>query len=430
MNLNPSWLLLVQLLSTNPSFSTAQTPPGTADGLYRSVTAGEEEEGKQDRKAFVSGSHLEDIHELSPEERALGLDERSSEEEDQEQAAMRLVTTLTATLRGKMQVAHPWGNASCEELLASAFPWGPSTALFPRELLSLTLVPVLGLSGCPMGAKALTLQMFELLGRADTEELLLEIKDLIGRSAHPHATAGPPPSMEKAQVEHHLQAVMFNIQQLAGTGNSQGRGEEEGEDQLRGRCQGWTRVNGTFLLGDTAGEESGIQEAVQSCENLGADCAGVSHGEGPGRYRAVLRRGSRIVPAASDSESWIRECREPVPGRVRRSPHRSCVNKEEERVYNVVEWIPMVSTLYSLGTAVYYASVNCSETAKERAILSAVDLGTDALMAATGGAAGVALGAGVKIGVKAGIKYILNSMKHEEDLIMNRNSWDTHITNQ
>lgn len=362
------------------------------------------------------------------------LGEVSLEEEDREQAALRLVSTVTAALGGKARAAPLLGNASCEELLASASLGGPSLALFPRELLGLSLVPVLGVSGCPKEAKTLILQLFELLGMADTEELLLEIKDMIGRSTHPRATAPPVPSMGKAQAEHHLQAVMFNIWQLAGTRDERGRRSvEEGGDERQEKCQGWTRVNGTFLLGDTAGEEGGVQEAVETCENLGARCAGVSSGTSPGRYRAVLRRGGRIVPTASESESWIRECLEPVPGRVRRSPQTDCVNKREERVYNVVEWIPGVSTLYNLGTAVYYASVNCSETAKERAILSAVDLGTDALMAVTGGAAGVAgyaLGAGVKTGVKAGIKYLLNSMKQEDDLIVNRNSWDTYITVQ
>lgn len=115
---------------------------------------------------------------------------------------------------------------------------------------------------------------------------------------------------------------------------------------------------------------------------------------------------------------------------MKRSPQRSCINKSEERVYNVVEWIPAVSTLYNLGTAVYYASVNCSETAKERAILSAVDLGTDALMVATGGTAGVAgyaLGAGVKTGVKAGVRYLLNSMKQEDDMLVNQFSWEEGV---
>uniref|UniRef100_A0A672PQD3 Apolipoprotein F n=1 Tax=Sinocyclocheilus grahami TaxID=75366 RepID=A0A672PQD3_SINGR len=100
----------------------------------------------------------------------------------------------------------------------------------------------------------------------------------------------------------------------------------------------------------------------------------------------------------------------------------SMQNSESQRhlqavIFNIHQlWIPAVSTLYNLGTAVYYASVSCYATAKERAIFSTVDLGTDAY--------GYALGAGLKTGVKAGIKYLLNSMKEEDDLPMNQNSWE------
>ncbi|KAI1891164.1 hypothetical protein AGOR_G00162120 [Albula goreensis] len=388
---------------------------------------------EEDGKPLPSGSSGRRGGSSVAKEGGLGAGENPQEEEDRELVAQLVVASVTAGLQGNIRTIALRGDASCQELLASASLGGTSSALFPRELVGLSMVPVLGVSGCPQEAQALVLQLFEMLGVADTEELLMEIKDLIERDIKPHASTIPLPPMGKAQAERHLQAVMFNIRQLARTGESPGSSEAENGDEGQGRCEGWTRVNGTSLLGDTMGEELEIREAVQSCEGLGDGCAGVTGGAGPGRYRVVLRSGSRIVPIIS-SESWIRECQEPVePGRVRRSLQRNCVNKREERVYNVVEWIPGVSTLYNLGTAVYYASVNCSETAKERAILSAVDLGTDALMAVTGGTVGVAgyaLGAGVKTGVKAGIKYLLNTMKHEDDLIVNRNSWNTSITVQ
>uniref|UniRef100_A0A673MCR3 Apolipoprotein F n=1 Tax=Sinocyclocheilus rhinocerous TaxID=307959 RepID=A0A673MCR3_9TELE len=115
--------------------------------------------------------------------------------------------------------------------------------------------------------------------------------------------------------------------------------------------------------------------------------------------------------------SWIQNCKVgSVRWRRNGIPQHHCVNEKEERVYTVVEWIPAVSTLYNLGTAVYYASVSCYDTAKERAIFSTVDLGTDALMAVTGGTAGVAgyaLGAGLKTGVKAGIKYLQQCNSHD-----------------
>ncbi|KAJ8401266.1 hypothetical protein AAFF_G00384970 [Aldrovandia affinis] len=432
MNPNLKWLIVVWLSLTNPAVS------GLEDGLHRNSAVEEEEEveGKQVSQSLLSGPPLGRVHPSVAMEGVLRLGEGSREEEDWERAALRVVTAITATLQGRAEVAPLQGNASCEELLASASLGGTSSALFPREVLGLSLVPVLGLSGCPREAQTLVLQLFEVLGVADTEDLLLEIEALIGqgRRAPATATAALPPLVRTAQAERHMQAVMFNIRQLAGTGELPRVTAAEGGDNEPGRCRGWTRVKGTSLLGDMAGEEAGIREAVRRCEDLGAGCAGVSgHRVGTGRYRVVLRRGGRVVPTAN-SESWIRECREPAPGgRVRRSPRENCVNKREERVYNVVEWIPAVSTLYNLGTAVYYASVNCSETAKERAILSAVDLGTDALMAVTGGTVGVAgyaLGAGVKTGVKAGIKYLLNTMKHEEDLIVNQNSWTTSITVQ
>ncbi|KAK7877421.1 hypothetical protein WMY93_031866 [Mugilogobius chulae] len=174
---------------------------------------------------------------------------------------------------------------------------------------------------------------------------------------------------------------MFNIKQLAQ------------DEDVGSRCEDWAKLNG------------------------------VAHSEDqPGSYQAVLKKGSRVLP--SDSESWILQCRD-LGSRAKRSPRQRCVNLREQRVYKIMEWIPGVSTLYNLGTAVYYASLNCSDTAKERAILTAVDLGTDALMVMTGGTAGVAgyaLGAGVKTGVKAGVKYML--AKEEGDLIFNQFRWD------
>ncbi|KAJ8358721.1 hypothetical protein SKAU_G00152460 [Synaphobranchus kaupii] len=311
MNLNLKWLIAVWLLLTNPTFSTAPSPPGQSAGLYHSSAVEEEGLGTQERKAFVSGSPLEHGHPLGSEERVEGPPEE--EEEDRRQAALRLVTTITAMLQGKLRVVPLQGNASCGELLASASLGGASMALFPRELLGLSLVPVLGVSGCPLEAQTLTLQLFELLGLADTEELLMEVKDLIGWSANPLAAATPDPPM--------------------------------------GKSPGGAPPGGS-------GEEDGIGEAVQTCENLGARCAGVSSGASPGRYPCgAEERGAGLCPPPSGSESWIRECREGrAPGAFRRSaPQRNCVDKREERIYSVVEWIPGVSTLYSLGTAVYYA---------------------------------------------------------------------------
>ncbi|KAL4655523.1 apolipoprotein F [Arapaima gigas] len=414
------WLIVVQLLLADCCNSQANAP------WWANRAAPQKRLLTQDRTTLEQSRLSE-----SPLEPGLP----SAADEAKIQSARHLVMTVGDLLQGRMRLTSLEGNASCGDLLAAATP-KTTSALFPRELLGLSLVPVLVAANCLQEAQTLVLQLFHLLGVGDTEELLLDLEDLMERSNQPRAPGAP----EKEQSQHHLQAIMFNIQQLARTGaeSEETQGTDGGREERQEECQGWTRVNGTSLVGDAVEEDGEIAEAVRACELLGPRCAGVSLGDVPGLYRAVLQKGSRIIPTEG-CECWIQECQElslehgegAGAGRIRRSVHRNCINKKEERVYNVVEWIPAVSTLYNLGTAVYYASVNCSEMAKERAILSAVDLGTDALMAVTGGTVGVAgyaLGAGVKTGVKAGIKYLLNNMKQEEDLIVNQNTWSASIT--
>uniref|UniRef100_A0A8C8I3I0 Apolipoprotein F n=1 Tax=Oncorhynchus tshawytscha TaxID=74940 RepID=A0A8C8I3I0_ONCTS len=308
-------LFLIQLLLIEQALCRTPTPPVLkTTPLSKTSVLGEGETIKKERQSLL-GSQTQlglpsDAAESAAPEEWVVMDEARA------QSARRIVTTLKAKLQGRIIVQ---ANTSCEELLSASTMQDPASALFPRELLGLSLVPVLVAAGCSREAQTLVLRMYNLLGVEDTEELLIEVESLMAKGASRH---------RKVQAERHLQS-------------------------------------------------------------LGAS----------GR-------------------------------RARRSPQRNCINKKEEHVYNVVEWIPVVSTLYNLGTAVYYTSVNCSETAKERAILSAVDLGTDALMAVTGGTVGVAgyvAGAGVKTGVKAGIKYLLSSMKQEEDLIVNEYSWEEGI---
>ncbi|KAK2862222.1 hypothetical protein Q5P01_001755 [Channa striata] len=352
------------------------------------------------------------------------------------QAAKHLISELRAKLQGKIQ-DHLHSNISCQELMFAGTMDEPLSLMFPQELLGLSLVPVLVVAGCPKEAQTLILKLYDLLGVVDTEELLMEVESVIERrmsksSPTPVPASAAPPSDKEA--EHHMEAVMFNIEQLVMVG--------QGTSKQEGHCEGWVRVNGTTLIGTAVeGSTGGLEEAVSSCERLGVLCAGVtSNGPlKPGTYLAVLKKDSHVLPSAtSASESWIHQCRAVEDfslgagsdRRMKRSPQRNCINKSEERVYNVVEWIPAVSTLYNLGTAMYYASVNCSETAKERAILSAVDIGTDVLMVATGGTVGVAgyaLGAGMKTGVKAGVRYLLNSMKQEDDVLVNQYSWEEGV---
>lgn len=433
------WLIVIQLLLTEQTLCRVPPPLRSIAPPGNDI---QEDRGtaKQDRQSLLKLEGSQPRLGLSSGERP-GPVSAAVQEEERVQSAKHMISILRAKFQGKiLNHLHIQGNVSCAELLSASTVDDPLSSLFPQELLSLSLVPVLVVAGCPKEAQTLVLKLYDLLGVSDAEELLMEVEGLIEkRMTQQASTPAPAPAsasasspFEKLQAGHRIEAVMFNIQQLAMVGDRRmAKGASE-------RCEGWTRVNGSILLGPAEeGAADGLEEAMKACERLGFECAGVTscgllkHG----KYRAVLKKGSRILPSeSSETESWIRQCSleedislfSAAGRRVRRSPQRSCINKREERVYSVVEWIPAVSTLYNLGTAMYYATVNCTETAKERAILGAVDLGTDALMAVTGGAAGVAgyaLGAGVKTGVKAGIKYMLNSMKQEDDLLVNQNSW-------
>lgn len=421
------WLIVIQLLLNEQALCRVPPPLARRNTLLPGTDFHEEveEAAKQDHQSLL-GSRLQ-----------LGLPGPVSvvaHKEDRVQSAERVISILRQKLQGQIQDhLHIQGNVSCEELLSASTLDDPSSSMLPQELLGLSLVPVLVMAGCPQEAQTLVLKLYDLLGVVDTEELLMEVEDLIERRMSQSASTPAPASAaslsERDRAGRHIEAVMFNIQQLAIVG--------EGGSKQEWQCEGWTRVNGTMLIGRAVeGATGDLEEAVSACERLGGLCAGVTSSGllKHRKYQAVFKKGSRILPSEStEYECWIRQCsaEEGVSGRrMKRSPPRSCINKSEERVYNVVEWIPAVSTLYNLGTAVYYASVNCSETAKERAILSAVDLGTDALMVATGGTAGVAgyaLGAGVKTGVKAGVKYLLNSMKQEDDVLVNQFSWEEGV---
>lgn len=404
------WLIVIHLLLTEQALCRTPSPPVRNTKSHGII----EEKANQEYQSAL-GSKVQP-----------GPESSAKQKEELVQSAKHIVSNLREKLQGQIQAnhLHVQGNVSCEELLSASSLDDPSPSMFPQEVLGFSLVPVLVVAGCPHEAQTLVIKLYKLLGVGDTEELLMELEDLMEKkmSSAASKTAGP---LERNKAEQNMEAVMFNIQQLATAGG----------DEQEGHCEGWIRVNGTTLVGTAVeGATADLDEAVRACERLGDLCAGVTS-KGPlesGEYRAVLKKGSHILLSESaESECWIRQCHVeedvsvPVASgsRMKRSPQRSCINKSEQRVFKVMEWIPAVSTLYSLGTAVYYASVNCSETAKERAILSAVDLGTDALIVATGGTVGVAgyaLGAGVKTGVKAGVKFLLNSMKQEDDVLVNQ----------
>ncbi|KAL2091035.1 hypothetical protein ACEWY4_013298 [Coilia grayii] len=402
-----------------------------------------------------------------------------------------LLSALSASVEGRVRL-H--GNLSCSSL--RRLPHGDSPLTL--ELLVLAELPLLLSAGCQQEALMLTRTLYKVLGREDTHAAIRQLTHLLRNSAtlptENNLTTSPDHSVypenesvstsdnseisrdanssnangtstgqenvtdlhnstdsrhfgsnpqfttmsdEDPQAECDMNALMFNIQQLARVG----AGDRISSSAARDSCSGWLRVQGAQLQGQRVGKRGQqLHKAQHLCQRLGPKCVGVAQSGGPdsGLYQAVLGASSWVLPSHTDSgaDCWLRQCMSGAGSglvRVRRgagwAPHQ-CVNHQEQQVYSVVEWVPAVSTLYNLGTAVYYASRNCTDVARERAILSAVDLGTDALMAITGGTVGVAgyaLGAGVKTGVKAGVKYMMNNMNQgysHDDVLVNQESWE------
>uniref|UniRef100_A0A8C5M6F7 Apolipoprotein F n=1 Tax=Leptobrachium leishanense TaxID=445787 RepID=A0A8C5M6F7_9ANUR len=177
-------------------------------------------------------------------------------------------------------------------------------------------------------------------------------------------------------------------------------------------CSGFRQeIKGVTLLGFELGKHPSLQEAALQCNRLGPSCAGVFLDDF-GTFHAVAMNGSYIIPQVSSS-LWLHRC---FGAHVkRRSTTVECQNEQEERIYNVIQWIPLVSGWYNAGSAIYYASKGCSTQAEGRAIEASIDLGSDALLAMTGGTSG-AVGLAVKPALKAGAKAAIDYFRKEPTL--------------
>ena len=83
------------------------------------------------------------------------------------------------------------------------------------------------------------------------------------------------------------------------------------------------------------------------------------------------------------------------------APKPSCANKIEQKIYNVVQWIPFVSTLWDLGASIGYGVAGCSSVAEKRAISMSIGLAMDVAIGATFG-----IGSGVFEVVGKGLEAI------------------------
>lgn len=93
----------------------------------------------------------------------------------------------------------------------------------------------------------------------------------------------------------------------------------------------------------------------------------------------------------------------------------NCLHETESDIYNVVQYIPVVGTVWDIFSSIGYASAGCTSVAQERAVSFAIGAALDVTIAAatalTGGtaagpltAAKTAIRVGVKIGLKQGLK--------------------------
>lgn len=298
------------------------------------------------------------------------------------------VQTLLDSITPKSpQSQLPQKGVSCKDLVPDALEGFADVPPLSQVLIQASLALALQSAGCRWHAKSLVLDLYRQLGEVDANALLFMMTRAPGSS--------------KAHGQSSGNAVLrFNLDQLAGT-----------EAWL---CKGLTRINGSLLHGRVHGVYTEFLAAAAACLQLKDSCAGVIS-NGTGSFQVVDRDGSYFLPH-HDVHCWLNQCHSYA--RNRRSTPVECVGEKERQVYAVVEWLPMVSTFYNFGTSIYYATQNCTDVAKERAVEGAMDLGYDAVIAMTGGAGGIVgmgISAAIKPGVKSGVRALISYFSQQKE---------------
>ncbi|NWI13809.1 APOF protein, partial [Crypturellus soui] len=147
----------------------------------------------------------------------------------------------------------------------------------------------------------------------------------------------------------------------------------------------------------------------------GAACAGVAP-LGRHYYMVMWRRGIELHPAPG-ARAWLHRCSSAPRGRWRRNTDDACSPPGEDEVHRMLEWVPGVSTLYNLGTSIYFAYEGCEEVASQRALEAAVDLGYDGLAvlsASAGGPVAYGIHLGLQPGLKAGVRGLIRYFTSDE----------------
>ncbi|XP_013795108.2 apolipoprotein F [Apteryx mantelli] len=275
-------------------------------------------------------------------------------------------------------------GVSCRDLQPDALPGFSRLPALPRVLAQAALALVLSGVACGPQAEALVLELYRELDGPTAEALLQGLTRLQGAPGSGHL----PLLLTLAQLGAYVPVRP---------------------------CSGLTPLSDTRLQGPVASTHASLAGAAEACQRLQAACAGVA-AAGPSSFHAVGRRGALVLPAPG-ARSWLQRCSRAPRGRSRRSSEDSCSSMGEWEVHSILEWVPGVSTLYNLGTSIYYAYHGCEEMASERAWEAAIDLGYDSLAALSAGAGGpVAYGVhlGLQPGLKAGVRALISYFTADE----------------
>lgn len=286
------------------------------------------------------------------------------------------------------------GNQSCASLRKECLNYldllPPASSQFIKPALVLGLMKV----GCLLEIDQL---YTDLLKDKDTREIyeLLDkqMKTLILQPYIHHRNT------QKRVLEFEI--LKFNLDSLLPTALR----------PIHQNCSGFLQKQNIFLNGLNLGVHKTVQEAKMHCDYLGLSCAGVSLNAE--RYYTVSQNGGYIMPQKG-TRVWLHRCN--AAYRRKRSTAAECISEKELRVHKVIKWIPVVSGWYNAGSAIYYATQGCSEVAEDRAVEASLDLGYDAVVAATGGATSVVsvgVGVAVKPAIKSGVKKAINYFRSE-----------------
>lgn len=308
-----------------------------------------------------------------------------------------------------LKLSQAPGGLSCQEL--SLVVSRSEHLELSRDLVDIALALALTGLGCRREAELHILQLYENLGVGEVNHIFLEIINYAVADSKPlgtplvHRSFGAPFTENQADAGN-IAALLFNMDQIA----APFRGSEP--QPLTHRCVKLTKVSGLLLVGLSSSHHDSWEEAASKCSRLRELCAGVAT-NATNDFQVLMREGSYFVPYPGAS-SWLHLCQGAHHSLRRRSPPVHCYDQREQKVHGVLQWMPLASTYYNLGTSMYYAAQNCTELATERAWEAVLDLGYDAVVALTGGATGFVgfgVAASLKPGVKAGVQAVIDYIK-------------------